>query len=39
MRKLDENEAVINVGGGEYVIQKISWTNVNEDGHSIGSRL
>ena len=39
VRKLDENTAVINVGGGEYVIQKISWTNVNEDGHSIGSRL
>ena len=39
VRKLEENTAVINVGGGEYVIQKISLTNVSEDGHSIGSRL
>ena len=39
VRKLEENTAGINVGGGEYVIQKISLTNVSEDGHSIGSRL
>ena len=39
MRKLEENAAIINVGGGEDVIQKISLTNVSEDGHSIGSRL
>ena len=39
VRKLEENAAIINVGGGEYVIQKISLTNVSEDGHSIGSRL
>ena len=39
VRKLEENTAVINVGGGEYVTQKISRTNVSEDGHSIGSRL
>lgn len=39
LRKLEENTAVINVGGGKYVTQKISRTNVSEDGHSIGSRL
>lgn len=39
VRKLEENTAVINVGGGDYVIRKISGTNVSEDGHSIGSRL
>ena len=27
------------VGRGEHVIHKLSWINVNEEGHSIGSRL
>ena len=39
VRKLSEDADVIRVGGGEHVIHKVPWINVNEEGRSIGSRL
>ena len=38
VRKLSDDTAVIRVGEGEHVIHNVSWLNVDDDGHSIGSR-
>lgn len=39
VRKLSEDAAVIQVGGGEHVIRRVSWVNVYDGGEAIGSRL
>ena len=38
VRKLDSQSAVINVDGGDYVVSAVTWTNVNKEGHVVGSR-
>ena len=38
LRKLSDNTVVIRVGEGKHVILNVSWLNVDDDGHSIGSR-
>lgn len=39
VKKPSEDAAVIRVGGGEHVIRRVSWVNVNNVGEAIGSRL
>lgn len=39
VKKINENNAMVQIGGGQFLVPRVAWVNVDSQGNAVGSRF